>query len=73
MGRHSPNTSEYSRPHPSERTGGDYHVDRHGYDSQGRYDKSTSENHLTDRGSMTMGRASEKFRESQRSSKGSGK
>ena len=71
MGHHYPNTSEYSNPHSSAQTGGDVHVDRHGYDSQGSYDKSTSENHLTDRSSMEMGRASKEYRESGR--KGSGK
>ncbi len=54
-GLHSPNTSEYSKPHSSAAEP-QLHVDQHHYGSNGQKDNSLTNAHITDKGAVSMGK-----------------
>ena len=55
MGKHTPNTSEYSKPHES-KAEPERHVDQHHYDEKGRKDEDLGKAHITDKNAVEMGR-----------------
>ncbi|MES3004648.1 MAG: hypothetical protein V4690_00885 [Patescibacteria group bacterium] len=65
MANHSPNTSEYSKPHESEgepKT----HVDQYHYDESGKHDTRLDNDHITDPGPVQMGQETYEWHQSQK-------
>ena len=54
MAKHSPMTSEFSKPHTS-RDCPEKHVDRIYFDKDGKQDSRLADHHITDQGSVKMG------------------
>jgi len=71
MGKHAPNSCEYSHPHQSESAGGKTHVDVYHYGSDGKLDKSATMKHSTDKGDVSYGNAVKNNSSSKSSSTGS--
>ncbi len=55
MAKHSPNTSEYSKPHSSKAEPRE-HVDQLHFGSKGEHVKEHDVHHITDKGAIDMGR-----------------
>lgn len=65
MAKHAPNTCEVSTPHTSKDCP-ELHVDVHCYDENGNYDKTISENHITEPSMINLGQADADYRDSQK-------
>lgn len=65
MAEHSPNTSEYSKPHESAAEP-NTHVDQYSYGPDGKEDRSLRQDHITDPGAIEMGQETYKWHRSQR-------
>lgn len=63
--KHSPNTSEPSKPHTSKAESQE-HVDVHHFDEKGEKDNSKTISHVTDKGMVDYGKDAQAHRESQK-------
>lgn len=63
--KHSPNTSEPSKPHSSKSEPRE-HVDVHHFDDKGQKDDSKTISHVTDKGMVDYGKDAQEWRDSQK-------